>query len=249
MDASQRGQPGIRRSVRVATPGLRARLEEVEGDLIDVSATGALVRTDREISVGSWPVVLDLEGSPISVVGEVVRCQPTNIERPGAATLHMRAFAIGVKFIKPSADAMLGIARLCGGSVAVEPVPYEIVVVGDEAALNVSIEETLQAAGYRTHSVTDPRTIVTAARDVRADAVVINVSVEQQGSIWWALELLVKDPVTGTIPVVVLSDERALGNDRHQYLSARRVRLLPLPFTPNALLHVLERALIESPAL
>lgn len=86
---------------------------------------------------------------------------------------------------------------------------------------------------------------LSTAKDVGADAVILNLRFDRETSIWWVVEALAADPSTRTIPLIVCIDPSALQPDRRRYLAERRARLLLLPFTPEELLNVLERALRE----
>jgi hypothetical protein len=66
------------RKVRVPAAGVLVRLGSASGDLVNVSVTGALLRLDRELPIGSKAA---LQMGPIEVDCEVVRCLTGNAPR------------------------------------------------------------------------------------------------------------------------------------------------------------------------
>lgn len=246
-DPIRRSPPRITRWVRVPTPGLRARINHVLGDLINVSATGALIRSSRMLAVGSeWPVTLDLDARRIDLSGRVVRYESTALQLPGGAVLARPLYALGVVFTSVSSAAMQAIVQLCGGRLTVEELPYRILVVGDDAALNAGICQTLTDLGYQVRVVTDARQVVDAAKDSRADAAVIHVALHREPSTWWVVEVLKTDPATALMPLLALAEPASVKPDRARYLAERHVRVLAESPAPEALQLALQDALREA---
>ena len=72
-----------------------------------MSRTGALVRGSYRHAPGDeWPVLLELGRKPLLVHARVVRCEPV-------ATDGHRAFALGLAFVNPSAEAVALLDRVC----------------------------------------------------------------------------------------------------------------------------------------
>lgn len=225
------------------TPGIRARIDYVSGDLINVSATGALIRTGRTLAVGSeWPVTLDLEVRRVSVSGRVVRSEPVTVELPGGAVLKRAAFSLGVVFTAVSSNAMQSLVQLCGGTLTVEELPYRILAVNDDPVTAGTVTQMLAELGYQVRSVADARQVVAAAKENRADAVLIHLSKEREPSMWWALEILQSDATTARLPVVVLTGPQPVENDRARYLAGRNVRIVTT-LTADGLNSALQAAL------
>ena len=192
------------------------------GDLLNVSATGALVRVLRELPVGAQgPVVLDVDARQIELTGRVVRCERMTIELPGGAVLKQPAYAVGVMFTSVSAAAMQGVAQLCGGALSIEELPFRVLVVSADAKLNATVSEALSGA----------------------DLAVVDLRERSKPSMWWVLELIESDPVTAGIPLVALADPASLNAERQRHLADRHVRVLPQPFVPADLLSLLAHAL------
>ncbi len=244
MDSGRRVSPRLTRAVRVPTPGVRARVNAATGDLLNVSATGALVRLPRELPVGSsWPVILDLDARRIDLSGRVVRCERLTIALPGGGVLERPAYVTAVMFTHASASAVQGVAQLCGGAIAIEELPFRVLVVSDDKRINADVGGSLAGAGYQARLVTDAREALAAAQQCHADAAIVNLRLNREPSMWWVLEVLESDPATAGIPLVALAEPASLKPDRRQYLVERRVRLLPLPVSTDDLLALLARTL------
>ena len=214
------------------------------GDLLNVSATGALVRVLRELPVGAQgPVVLDVDARQIELTGRVVRCERMTIELPGGAVLKQPAYAVGVMFTSVSAAAMQGVAQLCGGALSIEELPFRVLVVSADAKLNATVSEALSGAGYQIRLVTDAKATIRAAKESGADLAVVDLRERSKPSMWWVLELIESDPVTAGIPLVALADPASLNAELQRHLADRHVRVLPQPFVPADLLSLLAHAL------
>jgi hypothetical protein len=100
------------RFARVATTGIEARFGSEIGRVLNVSATGALLRMNASCLVGrSGPLFMNLPGSPISLMARVVRADRVP---PDDATGGQ--FLVGVTFTEFSPPARQAIAKLCGAS-------------------------------------------------------------------------------------------------------------------------------------
>lgn len=233
------------RSARVPTPGLRARFGTADGDLINVSVSGALIRTDHEVPLGSkGPVTLDLDGRRITLEGRVVRS--VAIDSHGHASPGRSVYAVGVMFLDPAASTTKAVTELCGGRVALEELAYGILLLGEESPINELIRQSLVDAGYNTHVVRDARKALRSAKETEADLVIVDLKTDREPTSWWVLEAFAADPAVGGKSILALVDASSLPQERRQQLAQQRVRLLLFPFTPEELLTIVERALRES---
>ncbi len=231
------------RSVRVPTPGVRARVNSVAGDLLNISATGALVRIARELAVGAeGPILLDPDARRIDLYGRVVRCSRLTIELPGAV-LKQPLYGAGVMFTYASASAVEGIAQLCGGAISIEELPSRIIVVSEHEGMGASISQTMSHAGYHVRLVGDARQTLAAARESHADAVIVDLTDGIERPPEWVFDLLAADAATAGIPAVVLLDPTSIGADRRRFLDERGVCVLPASFTPQDLLKAIAATL------
>ena len=110
--------PFLARAVRVQTSALEARLGAELGRLVNVSATGALVRTHTPVVAGRQsPLVLNLaDGSPTTLLVQVVRTDAAPLAAPGAEIIRMRQYHTGVTFLELSGPAKHAVATLCGAA-------------------------------------------------------------------------------------------------------------------------------------
>lgn len=168
------------------------------------------------------------------------------MELPGGTTWQRRVYDVGVKFLDPPEELVQTVHDLYGGVPRIDEVPFRILIVGDDRQLNALLERTLSSVGYFTVIADNPKHIVTRAKKIQADAVVVNLLVELERSVWWVLELLSADQTTRDTPLVVLAEPASLLPDVRRYLTERRVRFITLPLTPEELLTALDRALREA---
>src|SRR5258708_3432957 len=104
----------ITRAARVATPRLEVRLGAEYGRLIDISATGALVRTDALLQVGrEYPVLVNWESGPVRLTARVVRAQPMTDAQRGRHGEHTAQQMIGLQITALSASAKHVVRELC----------------------------------------------------------------------------------------------------------------------------------------
>ena len=103
------------RAARVMTPEFEVRLGSEFGRLIDISATGALVRTRTSFRVGrEYPMLVNSTRGPVSLAARVVRTQPmadAELEDHGE---HASQQFIGVQFTQLPASAKAMVRELCG---------------------------------------------------------------------------------------------------------------------------------------
>lgn len=102
------------RPVRVVVPEAHVQFANTTGDLVNISCTGALIRTSYELPTDSvWPLVLELLLEPVPVIGRVVRCQSTEMVLPDSPRLRTQ-FALAVQFVELSARARRALQTVCG---------------------------------------------------------------------------------------------------------------------------------------
>ena len=102
------------RSLRVATAPLQVRIGEVVGLLVNISATGVLVRMPESLAPDSeWPVLIEIEPEPVDLRARVVRSQALSIPVPGA-TQRGPEYAVALAFTELPARATAALKTLCG---------------------------------------------------------------------------------------------------------------------------------------
>ena len=83
------------------------------GRLVNVSATGALVRVSAPFQLGrTCPLLLNIPESPVALTVRVVRAVPESAStaRPG----HNASYLVGVRFTEFPSSAKHAIGKLCG---------------------------------------------------------------------------------------------------------------------------------------
>jgi hypothetical protein len=100
------------RFARVPTNEIEARLASEIGRVVNVSATGALLRTHAPFLVGrSCPLFMNLPSSPISLTVRVMRTEHVPADDTTGGE-----YLVGVMFTEFSSPARQAIAKLCGAS-------------------------------------------------------------------------------------------------------------------------------------
>ena len=183
-----------------------------------------------------WPVVIDPDERRIELDGLVIRCERVPVSQDAE-----RVYGLGIMFVESSGPAMTGLADLCGGRFVVEELPYRILVVGLEPLAARLTARTLKDLGYEVHAVADPREALAAAKEARADALIVGL--QREPSLWWVLEAFVTDPDTAPAPLIAITELTGLTADRRQYLTDRRVHVVAQPLRSEDLAATVRNAL------
>jgi hypothetical protein len=108
------------RSARVATPEIAAQLGAISGWLVNISASGALVRAPESFDVGrSCPLVLASSDFPVGLTVRIVRVEPMSSDTAG--DVDPPHYLVGVLFMDCPASARRAIMKLCGGASGAPP--------------------------------------------------------------------------------------------------------------------------------
>lgn len=227
------------RPTRVQTPLIPTRIGSSYGLLLNISPTGALVRTERPQRVGiESSLLFEVEDRTVEIRARIARCEPVAIQLAGAM-LQRHEYLLGVAFTGESPDGRQMVSDLCRGTPELEEIPYRVLIVGDDMTVNEEIGWIVRQAGGVARMLADPSSALNVARDVRPDAVIVTGGRETSSSWWVTIESLAGDAMTSAIPIILLTDTPAIGPARLEYLRARRAQLLPMPIVPSALLRLL----------
>jgi len=102
------------RSTRVLTPEIEVRLGSEFGRLVNVSATGALIRTNTPFLLGRLcPLFVNLD-APIALTVRIVRAERAIVDGPAGEPA--TKFLVGVMFSEFSASTKQAVAKLCGAA-------------------------------------------------------------------------------------------------------------------------------------
>ena len=105
------------RDRRTAIAGARANLAGMAADVVNISATGALVRIAHPHPLGTrCPMVLEVGDAPIHLTARVVRCEPAS----GPLSTSMGQFALAATFVNLSSDAEVRLGQVCKADRGVE---------------------------------------------------------------------------------------------------------------------------------
>jgi PilZ domain len=111
---STKGNPMVirQRAVRVPVEGVSLRIAAASGHLVNISATGALVRATESLTPHfEYPIYLDLPADRVQLTGRVIRSSAATSEE------HVRDredYLVAVRFTALPPAASIAVARLCG---------------------------------------------------------------------------------------------------------------------------------------
>jgi hypothetical protein len=102
------------RAVRVAVEGVSLRIAAASGHLVNISATGALVRATEPLTPNfEYPIYLDLPADRVQLTGRVIRSSAA----PGDVRVVDREdYLVAVRFTALPPTARIAVARLCGSA-------------------------------------------------------------------------------------------------------------------------------------
>jgi hypothetical protein len=237
--------PRAWRPVRVLLQGVRGRIGNMECSLVNVSTTGAMVRSRVDLPAGrEVSLEIETEPAPVTTKARVIRCDPVDVPMPGAVW-RRPGFAAGLLFVNPSAEVRQAVRHLMKEASGIEHSPPRVLVLGEDDAIGRLIEQTLTDADYVPRMLTDPRYAVGVAKQAGAMAILVNLKIDADFSVRAILDAVRDDPVTAKLPVVVCARRAWIQPSHQEYLSLKRLRLLLVPFTPEELVMTLDRAVSE----
>jgi hypothetical protein len=102
------------RAVRVPIEGVSLRIAAASGHLVNISATGALMRATEPLARNlEYPIYLDLPTDRVQLTGRVIRsgAVPNEQDLPDRED-----YLVAVRFTVLPPAARIAVARLCGAA-------------------------------------------------------------------------------------------------------------------------------------
>jgi CheY-like chemotaxis protein len=202
-----------------------------------------MLRSRVEVSVGSEAKLLLELAAPVTAKVKVVRCEPMDVELPGAVW-RKQDFALGVHFLEHHAELARVIAAL-GKQTELEHSQARILVLGNDDAVSRLVDKTLADAEYKPQVLTHPRYAVTTAKRIGAKAVIVTLEIDAQFSARSVVDTLRGDPATASMPIILCARQAWLQPTHKSYINDKRLRLLLVPFTPEELVAMVDRVIQE----
>jgi PilZ domain-containing protein len=101
------------RAVRVPIEGVSLRIAAAAGHLVNISATGALVRATEPLTPNfEYPIYLDLPADRVHLTGRVMRSTSAR----GEELINREDYLVAVRFTAVPPAARVAVARLCGNA-------------------------------------------------------------------------------------------------------------------------------------
>jgi len=102
------------RAVRVPVDGVSLRIAAASGRLVNISATGALIRATEPLTPNfDYPIYLDLPADRIQLTGRVIRSGSVPRHTDVASR---EDYLVAVRFTGLPPLARVAVARLCGSA-------------------------------------------------------------------------------------------------------------------------------------
>lgn len=211
--------------------------------MANLSSSGAMLGTRVEVPVGREVTLLIELPAAVAVKVQVVRCEPVDVELPGAVW-RRHDFALGVHFLEHHAELAAAIAALAKQT-GLEHSQARVLVLGNDDDVSRLIDQALVDAQYKPRVLTHPRYAVATAKRIGAKAVIVNLEMDAQFSARSVVDTLRGDPGTASLPVILCARQAWLQPTHKSYINDRRLRLLLVPFTPEELVAMVDRAIEE----
>ncbi len=103
------------RAVRVPVDSVPLRIAAATGHLVNISATGALVRATEPLTPNfEYPIYLDLPADRVQLTGRVIRSSAVPMSLEPAHVIERADYLVAVRFTVLPPTARIAVARLCG---------------------------------------------------------------------------------------------------------------------------------------
>jgi two-component system OmpR family response regulator len=121
-----------------------------------------------------------------------------------------------------------------------------IAVVDDDRLFLELVKEALQDRGWQTLLVWDAATACSVLREAQPDAVLLDIRMHADCGGWEILTLVLGDPRTAHIPIIVCSAAADELSAKRVWLESGGITVLPKPFDIDDLYERLEMAISRS---
>jgi CheY-like chemotaxis protein len=123
-----------------------------------------------------------------------------------------------------------------------------VVILIDDPMFIALLGHLLGERGWETTGFLEAHRAFEAIQRDQPDLVILDVGVEHPDAGWWALSLLMLDPTTKEIPVVISSLDHSALHAREAWLQERGFGILPRPFELDDLFSCLEETIARKAA-
>ncbi len=124
--------------------------------------------------------------------------------------------------------------------------PKQIAVINDDTAFLELMQALLSDEGYEAHILKEAGSAYQSARDLKPDAIVLDIRMESPETGWQLLEMFKLDPALSHTPIIVCSADLVALQARAAHLQSKGCNVLAKPFDLDDLLGML-RQLIGPP--
>jgi CheY-like chemotaxis protein len=118
-----------------------------------------------------------------------------------------------------------------------------VAVVNDDRTFVGLVRELLQEQGWETVGLHEGDAAFEVIKRDQPDLVILDIRMERPDTGWRVLNLLILDPATRAIPVIMCSADWSELEQKQAWLKERGVGILPRPFDLDDLYSSVNRAL------
>jgi CheY-like chemotaxis protein len=245
-----RTTPRAWRPARTPIQGVRAKLDNLECTVANLSSTGAMLRSRVEAVVGrEMHLLVELAPRSIAARVRVVRCESIEVGLPGEAVWRRKDYVLGVTFLESTGELTVAIRSVTKQLTGIEHSEPRVLVLGKDDEVSRLIEKTLSGSDYMPRILTHPRYALSTVKRIGAKAVIVNLEIDPDFSARSVFDNLRADPATARLPIIICARQAWLQSTHRDYIQDKRLRLLLVPFTPEELVLTLDRALADGAQL
>lgn len=119
----------------------------------------------------------------------------------------------------------------------------KIAAINDDTVFLDLLRELLTEEGYEVHLFKEANHAFERVRDLKPDAIILDIRMDNPVTGWQVLELIKLDPAVSRVPIIVCSADLTALQERAVHLQSKGCEVLPKPFDLDDLLSVLRRVL------
>ena len=117
----------------------------------------------------------------------------------------------------------------------------KIAAINDDTVFLDLLYELLTEEGYEVHVLKEANSAFERVRELKPDAIILDIRMDHPVSGWQVLELIKLEPALTNIPIVICSADLIALQERATHLQSKGCEILAKPFDLDDLLGVLRR--------
>jgi DNA-binding response OmpR family regulator len=119
----------------------------------------------------------------------------------------------------------------------------KIAAINDDTVFLDLLFELLTEEGYEVHVLKEANSAFERVRELKPDAIILDIRMDHPVSGWQVLELIKLEPALTSVPIVICSADLIALQERATHLQSKGCEILAKPFDLDDLLGVLRRVM------